>query len=340
MVYGFNNPLKFNDPTGLSGGCEECVDLNEVVVYATRLPRVAPDYGSLMRDLGRSSSPIYRNISVRFGEGKNMAQFGTDMLIGGYNRWYMDKMRAAGVETSVVNFFNRFNGNLRNTIGTGIKGQSASVRVWNYPFEAFEEIIANALYHRDYQTREPVEIRIYPDKVMVINYGGPDRSIKISESRKGAVFPRRYRNRRLGDFLKELDLTEGKATGIPTIRKAMKANGSPLPDFITDEERSFFQVNVLVHPWFLEEVEKEEIPPQIPDTIPDIIPDTINLPDKQKEIAELLKRKPKISLRKISVELDIHVSTVREHINALKEKGVLERIGGTRGYWKVLSNTY
>jgi RHS repeat-associated protein len=63
MVYGFNNPLKFNDPTGLSGGCEECVDLNEVVVYATRLPRVAPDYGSLMRDLGRSSSPIYRNIS-------------------------------------------------------------------------------------------------------------------------------------------------------------------------------------------------------------------------------------------------------------------------------------
>jgi RHS repeat-associated protein len=62
-VYGFNNPLKFNDPTGLSGGCEECVDLNEVVVYATRLPRVAPDYSSLMRDLGRSSRPIYRNIS-------------------------------------------------------------------------------------------------------------------------------------------------------------------------------------------------------------------------------------------------------------------------------------
>lgn len=57
-VYGFDNPLKFNDPTGLSGGCEECVDLNEVVDYVTRLPRVAPDYSSLMRDLGRSSSPI------------------------------------------------------------------------------------------------------------------------------------------------------------------------------------------------------------------------------------------------------------------------------------------
>jgi len=27
--------------------------------------------------------------------------------------------------------------------------------------------------------------------------------------------------------------------------------------------------------------------------------------------------------------LNIHFSTVREHINALKEKGVLERVGGT-----------
>ena len=29
---------------------------------------------------------------------------------------------------------------------------------------------------------------------------------------------RRYRNRRLGDFLKELDLTEGRSTGVPTIQ--------------------------------------------------------------------------------------------------------------------------
>ena len=34
-----------------------------------------------------------------------------------------------------------------------IKGQSESLRVWNYPYEAFEEVIANSLYHREYQTR-------------------------------------------------------------------------------------------------------------------------------------------------------------------------------------------
>ena len=30
-----------------------------------------------------------------------------------------------------------------------------------------------------------------------------------------------YRNRRLGEFLKELDLTEGRSTGIPTIQERL-----------------------------------------------------------------------------------------------------------------------
>lgn len=41
---------------------------------------------------------------TRLGNGKNAAQFATDMLIGGYNRWHVDKMSAAGVEKSVVDF--------------------------------------------------------------------------------------------------------------------------------------------------------------------------------------------------------------------------------------------
>lgn len=60
------------------------------------------------------------------------------------------------------------------------------------------------LYHRDYQVREPVEIRIYPDSITILNYGGPDRSIKMESFEEGIIKPRRYRNRRLGDFLKEL----------------------------------------------------------------------------------------------------------------------------------------
>ena len=79
-------------------------------------------------------------------------------------------------------------------------------RTYNYPYQALEEIIVNALYHRSYQEREPVEISIMPEQIEVISYSGADRSIKLEDLRAGKrVHARRYRNRRLGDFLKELD---------------------------------------------------------------------------------------------------------------------------------------
>lgn len=128
--------------------------------------------------------------------------------------------------------------------------QAESIRIWNYPLQAVEEILVNAFYHRDYQQREPIEIRMYPNSIVIINHGGPDRSIQLQAFDAGQVRSRRYRNRRLGEFLKELDLTEGKATGIPTILKALKDNGSPAPRFKTDDDRTYFEVELFVHPRF------------------------------------------------------------------------------------------
>uniref|UniRef100_UPI004028A2CE AlbA family DNA-binding domain-containing protein n=1 Tax=Candidatus Limisoma sp. TaxID=3076476 RepID=UPI004028A2CE len=51
-----------------------------------------------------------------------------------------------------------------------------SIKVYNYPFQSLEEAVVNALYHRDYKEREPVEITIEPDKISILSYSGPDRS--------------------------------------------------------------------------------------------------------------------------------------------------------------------
>jgi len=56
-----------------------------------------------------------------------------------------------------------------------------------------------------------------------------------------------HKLRRLGDFLKELKLTEGHATGLPALKKAMQVNGSPEPVFDFDEERAWFQVMLPIH---------------------------------------------------------------------------------------------
>lgn len=120
-----------------------------------------------------------------------------------------------------------------------------SDKVYNYPYQAFEEAVVNALYHRDYQEREPVEITVEPTHIDILSYSGPDRSI-TSDAIKAAkkLKARRYRNRRLGDFLKELDLTEGRATGIPTIQKSLRGNGSPKASIETDDDRTYFLMTI------------------------------------------------------------------------------------------------
>ncbi|WP_197911855.1 Fic family protein [Kineobactrum salinum] len=123
-------------------------------------------------------------------------------------------------------------------------------RFWNFPLAAIEEAVVNAVYHRSYEIREPVEIRITAEELVVLSFPGPDRSIRLEDLQAGKAVSRRYRNRRIGEFLKELDLTEGRSTGIPKILRVMAANGSSAPVFDTDEGRSWFLIRLPVHAGF------------------------------------------------------------------------------------------
>jgi ATP-dependent DNA helicase RecG len=74
-----------------------------------------------------------------------------------------------------------------------------------------------------------------------------------------------------------------------------------------------------------------------PGIIPHTIPHTIGLSEKQSEVLALIQEDPRISIRKMAERLGLNNSTVVEHIDSLKEKGFLERVGKTRGYWKIIS---
>lgn len=119
-------------------------------------------------------------------------------------------------------------------------------RFWNFPIGAIEEALVNAIYHRSYEEREPVEVRITREELLVLSYPGADRSILMDDFKTGQAVSRRYRNRRIGEFLKELDLAEARSTGVPKIFRAMRQNGSPDPIFESDEERTWFRVRLPV----------------------------------------------------------------------------------------------
>ena len=120
-------------------------------------------------------------------------------------------------------------------------------RFWNFPIGAIEEALVNAIYHRSYEEREPVEVRITREELLVLSYPGADRSIRMDDFKKGQAVSRRYRNRRIGEFLKELDLAEARSTGVPKIFRAMRQNGSPDPIFESDDDRTWFRVRLPVH---------------------------------------------------------------------------------------------
>ena len=61
--------------------------------------------------------------------------------------------------------------------------------------------------------------------------------MRLEQLRAGHARPRRYRNRRIGEFLKKLEFTEGRATGISKIIAAVESNSSPPPEFVFDEDR-------------------------------------------------------------------------------------------------------
>lgn len=141
---------------------------------------------------------------------------------------------------------------INNSIIEGIvvkhEDRAEADRVFNYPYAAIEEILVNAVYHRSYEIREPIEVRVLPEQITITSYPGPDRSISLPDLKAGRLVARRYRNRRIGEFLKELKLTEGRGTGIPKAIRAMSDNGSPRPRFETDKNRTFFTATLPIHP--------------------------------------------------------------------------------------------
>lgn len=101
-----------------------------------------------------------------------------------------------------------------------------------------------------YDVREPIEVRIMQDRIHIVSYPGPDRSISEKSIENKNMIARKYRNRRIGEFLKELKLTEGRNTGIPKIKRALKNNGSKEPEFETNETRDYFITTIFMHEGF------------------------------------------------------------------------------------------
>lgn len=250
-----------------------------------------------------------------------------------------------------------------------VSGRQEAERFWNYPYDAIEEAVVNSVYHRDFLQHEPIEITIEPSGISILNCPGPDRSISKEDIAKGDMLKtRRYRNRRLGDFLKELDLTEGRSTGVPTIQTKLAENGSPRAIFETTDDRLTFLVNIPIHEECSDSSETKSessetksessgtkpkssgTQPKSSGTQPE---SSGNQPEssgtqlkssgtRQKtsdKIIEMIKKDPQITAPQIAMELGISTRGVEKNLRQLRETGTLKRVGSPTfgGYWEIVN---
>ena len=136
--------------------------------------------------------------------------------------------------------------------------QAEAVRYFNYPYQAIEEALVNAVYHRSYERDNPVEVQILQDRIEILSFPGPMPPVDKNMLKKERVITREYRNRKLGGFLKELKLSEGRGTGLPIIYSSLEENGSPPPLFETDDDQTYFLSTIKIHPLTQKESTEEK----------------------------------------------------------------------------------
>jgi predicted HTH transcriptional regulator len=107
-------------------------------------------------------------------------------------------------------------------------GKPENRKLANYPYEAVEELVTNAVVHKDYENPKTISIYVKEDELTIVNHNRPLPPITYQDLNKKDFFPDRdYLNPEIREMFKSLDLIESYGSGIGEAKKAMRSNGSP-----------------------------------------------------------------------------------------------------------------
>ena len=110
------------------------------------------------------------------------------------------------------------------------------------PRAVIREAIVNALMHRNYRTRQPVQLIRFSNRLEIRN---PGHSLKPFDSlgEPGSI----TRNEKIAAVLHEVGIAETKGTGIRVMIDEMHKANLTIPLFESSSERDSFAVKLLVH---------------------------------------------------------------------------------------------
>lgn len=142
----------------------------------------------------------------------------------------------------------------------------------------------------------------------------------------------------MGDFLKELDLSDGRATGIPTIQDELRKNGSLPARIETDDARSYFLIEIPYREGFKNTIEPIEQESKLKSELKSKHKDELKGELKTlRIILGLMIENLEITTMALVEKSGKSRSTVQESIRILRNEYRIDRVGGKKyGRWIVL----
>lgn len=191
--------------------------------------------------------------SLKFYDLKADCPTNAGLLMFGKNpRFYMpgsfvQYVRFVGEdETSDFDFEHRFEGDLttqmrmidefiKSQIVKKVQHKLGAEYQYAYPASAVQELLYNAIIHRDYQSNAQIKFYEFSNRIEIINPGG------LYGDARPENFPNTndYRNPSLAESAKNLGYINGFNVGIKRAKAALLKNDNPEPTFIFDQPTTF-----------------------------------------------------------------------------------------------------
>lgn len=119
--------------------------------------------------------------------------------------------------------------NLNVRVPTAVEGQTVEQRTPDYPAAALQQLVRNAFMHRTYESRSPVYIYWFIDRVEIHSPGGLFGRVTPETFGERGVTD--YRNPLLAQGLKILGFVQRFGMGIALARRRCTENGNGAPEF-------------------------------------------------------------------------------------------------------------
>ncbi len=200
-----------------------------------------------------------------------------------------------------------------------------------YPMEALREMLLNALVHRTYMGAS-VQMRVFDNKLSIWNEGALPMGLTIDNLKE--EHNSRPRNPIIADACFKAGYIDTWGRGILKIINSCKEAELPEPSII--EKDGGILVELYTKYAKVDGAVGGVIGGAIGGVMGGVLDEIIEeLTEKQRDVLNIISNNNKVSYKEISAILSINESAVSKHISKLKDKSIIERIGGTRGYWKV-----